>query len=104
MQFILYNSPSLCLWETVPPNPPTYARHCRGPHRFDMYNHVTRHSSPLTPPIPFQSLFQTHRRKKKQTLSAQFGQPEIRKQHEQEKSGGVPTICGNMEMFSVLSD
>lgn len=44
---------------------------------------------------PFQLLFQTYSRKKKQTLSVQFRQPKIRKQYER-KNNVVLTICGNI--------
>lgn len=85
MQFILYNSPSLCLQETAPPPPslpPCFSltpRNVRATLKktTQVWYVQSRYASQLSAysTNPFQLLFQTYSRKKEQTLSVQFRQP-----------------------------
>lgn len=84
MQFSLYSSPLV--------NTPL---RWRGPHRC-MYNHVPAHvTAPPPLPRPFQLLFQTHGRKKKQTRSRPLKRAKSGRKTSG-KTAAAPTIYGNI--------
>lgn len=77
MQFILCISPSLCLQGNRASlrQRVMWGHGCRRTHRYDMYNHNTHRSSQHTQqnlPVSFSD--NTIRKKKKQTLSEEFGE------------------------------